>query len=278
MPELPEVQTILDALAPLILDREIHSVTALWPPVIDRPERMLFAAWMQGRRVVEVNRRGKYMLFRLDDDRWMIMHLRMTGKVRVVDASQPLRPHDRLLFHLLDGRDWRFEDQRKFGRVYLVESPDEVIGKLGPEPLSNAFDADYLMRKLARRTAPIKSLLLDQRMVAGIGNIYADESLFRARIHPLRACGSLTRTEIEGLVGAVKAVLVQALAEMGTTLQDYRRPDGSIGSFQNSLQVFRRTGEPCPTCGAPIQRIVVGGRSTHFCPREQLLTGPTHPG
>jgi len=160
MPELPEVQTILDALAPLILDQEIHSVTALWPPVVDRPEPALFAAWMQGRRVVAVDRRGKYMLFRLDDGRWLIMHLRMTGKVRVVDAARPLRRHDRLIFHLRDGRDWRFEDQRKFGRVYLVESPDEVIGKLGPEPLSDAFDVDYLAQKLARRTYPPTSATL----------------------------------------------------------------------------------------------------------------------
>ena len=271
MPELPEVQTILDALAPLILNCEIHSVTAVWPPVVDRPERALFERWMQGRRVVEVGRRGKYMLFRLDDDRWLILHLRMTGKVRLVDASEPLRPHDRLIFHLSDGRDWRFEDQRKFGRAYLVEDPAEVIAKLGPEPLGDDFTPGYLAQTLARRTAPIKSLLLDQRIVAGIGNIYADESLFRARIHPLRPGGSLTFGETGALVGAVKAVLSQALAEMGTTLRDYRRPDGSVGAFQNSLQVFQRTGEPCPSCGAPIQRIVVGGRSTHFCPQEQRM-------
>ena len=269
MPELPEVQTILDALTPLILEQEIQRVSVLWQPVVDRPDRILFETWMQGRKVVEVGRRGKYMLFRLDDDRWLIMHLRMTGKVRVVDASDPLRPHDRLILHLADGREWRFEDQRKFGRVYLVEDPQEVVGKLGPEPLSDAFNPDAFARVLARRTAPIKSLLLDQRIVAGIGNIYADEALFRARIHPLRPGGSLTPDEVERLVGAVKAVLTQALAEMGTTLRDYRRPDGSVGEFQNSLQVFRRTGEPCPSCGAPIQRIVVGGRSTHFCPREQ---------
>ena len=269
MPELPEVQTILDALTPLILNQEIRGVTILWPPVVDRPDRPLFEAWLQGRRVVSVGRRGKYMLFRLDDDRWLVMHLRMTGSVRVVDAAEPLRPHDRLVFHLTNGRDWRFEDQRKFGRVYLVEAPEEVVGKLGPEPLSDDFNPDYLTRVLARRTAAIKSLLLDQRIVAGIGNIYADEALFRARIHPLRPGGTLTSGEIDTLVAAIKAVLEQALDEMGTTLQNYRRPDGSIGSFQNSLQVFRRTGEPCPSCGAPIQRIVVGGRSTHFCPEEQ---------
>ncbi len=271
MPELPEVQTILDALAPLILHQTLADATLLWPPVVDRPEPALFRAWIQGRRVEEVGRRGKYMLFRLDDHRWLVMHLRMTGKVRVVSPNDPLRPHDRLIFHLGDGREWRFEDQRKFGRVYLVEDPEEIVGKLGPEPLSDAFNPDYLAQTLANRTAAIKSLLLDQRIVAGIGNIYADEALFRARIHPLRPGGSLTRPEIAGLVEAVKAVLAQALAEMGTTLRDYRRPDGSVGSFQNRLQVFRRTGEPCPSCGAPIQRIVVGGRSTHFCPREQIL-------
>ncbi len=271
MPELPEVQTILDALAPHVVGRTIRDVTLLWPGVVDRPEPALFRAWMQDRRVEEVGRRGKYMLFRLDDDRWLVMHLRMTGKVRVVAPDDPIRPHDRLIFHLDDGREWRFEDQRKFGRVYLVEAPEEIVGRLGPEPLSDDFNPDYLARTLAKRTAAIKSLLLDQRIVAGIGNIYADEALFRARIHPLRPGGSLDRTDIERLVVAVKEVLTQALAEMGTTLRDYRRPDGSVGSFQNSLQVFRRTGEPCPSCGAPIQRIIVGGRSTHFCPREQRL-------
>ena len=269
MPELPEVQTILDALTPLILKREITDVNALWPPVVARPERSLFIAWLKGRRVVDVRRRGKYMLFHMSDARWLIMHLRMTGKVRVVDATKPLRPHDRLLFRLAGNQEWRFEDQRKFGRVYLVENAEEVVGKLGPEPLSDDFNPEEFAARLARRTAPIKSLLLDQRMVAGIGNIYADEALFRARLHPLRPGGALTTEEIGWLVMAIKSVLAQALAEMGTTLRDYRRPDGSVGSFQNSLQVFRRTGEPCPSCGAPIQRIVVGGRSTHFCPLEQ---------
>ncbi len=209
------------------------------------------------------------MLFRLDDERWLIVHLRMTGKMRVTPADTPLRPHDRLIFHLANQQEWRFEDQRKFGRVYLVEDAEAVIGKLGPEPLKEDFDAAYLTRVLARRTAPIKSLLLNQRIVAGIGNIYADESLFRARIHPTRRGGSLSADEIERLVAAIKEVLMQALSEMGTTLRDYRRPDGTVGAFQNRLQVFQRTSEPCPACGTPIQRIVVGGRSTHFCPHDQ---------
>ena len=269
MPELPEVQTILDSITPLILHRPIHDVSAPWPPVVDRPEWALFRAWMQGRQVVQARRRGKYMLFRLDDDRWLIIHLRMTGRMRIEPAGAPLRPHDRLIFHLDQNQEWRFEDQRKFGRVYLVEAPQDVVGKLGPEPLGPDFTPDYLAQALARRTAAIKSLLLDQRLVAGIGNIYADESLFRARIHPLRPGNSLTPNEIQALVQAIRDVLTQALAEMGTTLQTYRRPDGSVGAFQNSLQVFRRTGQPCPSCGTPIQRIIVGGRSTHFCPREQ---------
>ena len=269
MPELPEVQTILDALTPHILHQPIQDVTVLWPTVVARPDRLLFQNWMRGRHITAAQRRGKYMLFHLDDARWLLMHLRMTGKVRVVDARAPQRPHDRLIFHLQNGQNWCFEDQRKFGRVYLVEDPAQVIAKLGPEPLGPHFTAEYLQKKLFRRTAPIKSLLLNQHIVAGIGNIYADEALFRARIHPLRPGNSLTPTEISTLITAIQAVLRQALAEMGTTLQDYRRPDGSVGQFQNSLQVFRRTGEPCPSCGAPIQRLVVGGRSTHFCPVEQ---------
>lgn len=269
MPELPEVQTILDALLPQILECRIERVSVLWSGVVDRPPASVFIDWMQGRKVTGSGRRGKYMLFYLDDGRCLVMHLRMTGQMRVVPAEEPLHKHDRLVFHLADGRDWRFKDMRKFGRAYLVEDAQEVIGKLGPEPLSGGFSADYFRKVLSGRTAPIKSLLLDQRLVAGIGNIYADEALYRARIHPLREGGSLNAAEVSALIGAIKLVLKQALAEMGTTLRDYRRPDGSVGEFQNSLQVFGRTGEPCPSCGAPISRIVVGGRSTHFCPREQ---------
>lgn len=269
MPELPEVQTILDALLPLVQEQPIRGVSVLWPGVIDRPPLDVFVDWMRGRRVVSADRRGKYMLFELDDGRVLVMHLRMTGEMRVEAADMPFHKHDRLAFHLANGQDWRFKDMRKFGRAYLVEDAEEVIHKLGPEPLSEAFSTAYVAGRLSGRTAPIKSLLLDQRLVAGIGNIYADEALFRARIHPLRQGGALRAGETAALVEAVQGVIRQALEQMGTTLRDYRRPDGSIGEFQNSLQVFRRTGEPCPSCGTPIRRIVVGGRSTHFCPQEQ---------
>lgn len=269
MPELPEVQTILDAILPLVQEQTISGVSVLWSGVIDRPPNDVFVDWMRGRRVVSGDRRGKYMLFGLDDGRVLVMHLRMTGEMRVAAASEPYHKHDRLVFHLENGRDWRFKDMRKFGRAYLVEDAEDVIYKLGPEPLSAGFSADYLSERLSGRTAPIKSLLLDQRLLAGIGNIYADEALFRARIHPLRPGGALTVEETAALVEAVQRVIRQALGEMGTTLRDYRRPDGSTGGFQNRLQVFRRTGEPCPSCGTPISRIVVGGRSTHFCPQEQ---------
>ena len=270
MPELPEVQTIADALATLIVGQAITAVSVLWAGVVDRPEPALFVDALCGRRILEVGRRGKYLLFRLDDDRWLVMHLRMTGEMRVVPMSEPLDRHDHLVFRLEDGQEWRFRDQRKFGRAYLVDDPAQIVGRLGPEPLSPAFTASHLAAVLAGRRAPIKSLLLDQRIVAGIGNIYADESLYHARIHPLSEGGALDEAQREALVWAVRTVIQQALAEMGTTLRDYRRPDGSLGNFQNRLQVFRRTDEPCPSCGAPIRRIVVGGRSTHFCPVEQV--------
>lgn len=269
MPELPEVQTILDAIAELILDQPIADVIVGWEGVIDRPPLPVFINDLRGRRVTDVERRGKYMLFHLDDGRWLVMHLRMTGSMRVASPSQPRDKHDHLILKLEDGREWRFNDTRKFGRAYLAWDPAEVTHRLGPEPLSDDFSSPYLAEVLSGRRAPIKSLLLDQRLVAGIGNIYADEALYRARIHPLRPGGSLDVNEVAAVAAAVKSVLAQALTEMGTTLRDYRRPDGSMGSFQNSLQVFRRTGEPCPTCGAPIRRIIVGGRSTHFCPQEQ---------
>ena len=269
MPELPEVQTVLDALTPLVIGHRIIDVTALWERVIDRPSLPTFRQGLIHRAVVEGQRRGKYLLFRLDNDRWLVMHLRMTGELYMATEATPLDRHDRLILHLTDGSQWRFKDQRKFGRVYLIDHPHEIVGKLGPEPLSDALSAEYLAARLAQRAAPIKSLLLDQTLIAGLGNIYVDESLFRARLHPLRRGGSLTVSELDALVEAIRAVIHQALAEMGTTLRNYRRPDGSIGEFQNSLHVFRRTGKPCPLCGTPIQRIVVGGRSTHFCPYDQ---------
>lgn len=269
VPELPEVQTILDAIEPLVIGQTIVEVIVGWEGVIERPPLPVFVRELVGRRVVASGRRGKYMLFRLDDGRWLVMHLRMTGQMRVVPASAPCDKHDHLRLRMEDGREWRFNDTRKFGRAWLVADPAEATHDLGPEPLSDAFSAGYLAATLVGRRAPIKSLLLDQRLVAGIGNIYADEALYRAAIHPLRPGGSLDADEIAALAAAVKSVLAQALAEHGTTLRDYRRPDGSVGSFQNSLQVFRRDGEPCPRCGAPIRRIVVGGRSTHFCPAEQ---------
>ncbi len=269
MPELPEVQTILDALTPLILHQTIHDIHIHWPGVVDRPPTEVFRAELRGRSVVKSKRRGKYMLFGLDDGQTLIMHLRMTGKMRVVPAQSPLQRHDRLSFAFENGQTWHFNDQRKFGRAYLVADAAEIVSKLGPEPLGADFTPANFHARIARRRAPIKSLLLDQRLVAGIGNIYADEALYRARIHPLRTGAELSLADAATLVDAIRQVLQQALAEMGTTLRDYRRPDGSAGSFQNSLSVFRRTGQPCLSCGAPISRIVVGGRSTHFCPREQ---------
>lgn len=269
MPELPEVQTILDAIEPLISGQTITAVVIGWEGVVGGSPLPVFSHELIGRKVVGVERRGKYMLFRLDDGRWLVIHLRMTGQLRVVPASTPRDKHDHLCLRLQNGSEWRFNDTRKFGRAWLVPDATEVMRKLGPEPLSEGFSAAYLAAALAGRRAPIKSLLLDQRLLAGIGNIYADESLYRAGIHPLRPGGSLNDDEIAALAAALKAVLAQALAEHGATLRDYRRPDGSVGSFQNSLQVFRRTGEPCLNCGAPIRRIVVGGRSTHFCPQEQ---------
>lgn len=271
MPELPEVQTIAAALAGLIVEQTIVGVGVRWPGVVDRPDVATFIAALRGRRVTAVSRRGKYLQCALDNGQWLLFHLRMTGEMRVLPATAAFDPHEHLVLHLENGLDWRFKDIRKFGRAYLVADPTEVVGKLGPEPLDPAFAPAYLAQALAGRKAPIKSLLLDQRLVAGLGNIYADEALFRARIHPLRPGGNLTSAEIAGLVEAIREVIAQAVADMGTTLRDYHRPDGSVGRFQNRLQVFRRQGQPCPLCGAPIQRIVVGGRSTHFCANDQKM-------
>ena len=204
----------------------------------------------------------------------MIVHLRMTGHLYVKDAAEAPDAHTHVIFDLDDGRRLHYQDPRKFGRMWLTAQPELVLRKLGPEPLSEAFSGEELAGKLAGRKAAIKALLLDQALAAGVGNIYADEALFRAGLHPLRSGGSLTPGEIERLRQAVAAVLTAGIAAAGSSLggsslQNYSRPGGQTGNFQEEHRVFRRTGQPCLTCGAPIERIVVGQRSTHFCPNCQ---------
>ena len=269
MPELPEVETIVNQLRPCLLERRIVAVWIGWERIVDRPPAEIFCQRLRGQTFADARRRGKFLLFPLHGGDTLLVHLRMTGNLLLQPSSVEPDQHTHAVLTLDDGHCLHYRDVRKLGRLYLVDDPQEVIGGLGPEPLAADFDAAALAARLAGRRARIKSLLLDQHILAGLGNIYADEALFRAGIHPLRPGHSLTVAEIARLHTAIRAVLSEAIAARGSTLRDYRSAEGQPGRFQERLRVFRREGEPCPRCRTPLARIRVGGRSTYFCPRCQ---------
>jgi formamidopyrimidine-DNA glycosylase len=271
MPELPEVETVAADLRPLLAGAQFVVGHILWPRTLAEPAPDLLNASLAGRQVLDIGRRGKYLLIHLDPSAALIFHLRMTGQLDVVADGAPLLsgPHLRAWFELADGRRLAFTDARKFGRVWLVDDVARVVGKLGPEPLDGFFTPELLAERLAGRRVAIKALLLDQTVVAGIGNIYADEALFLAGIHPLRPAVSLTEAEIGRLCEGIRFVLRESVDVRGTMLRDYRTPYGQAGAYQNRLRVYQQTGHPCPRCGAAVERIRVTQRSTHFCPRCQ---------
>ncbi len=277
MPELPEVETYVRTLKPLLKGKTILSAEVHWPRTIAAPDADRFTDLIRGRSFSSFGRRGKYMLLGLDSAETLIIHLRMTGELRLLPppatsasaADAPVDKHTHVLFDLDTREQLRYRDTRKFGRIWLVEDTREVVGKLGPEPLDEAFVPQTLAQTLAGRKANVKALLLNQSLLAGVGNIYADESLFRARIDPRRAGGSLALEEIERLHLALRDVLLEGIAAQGSSVQNYAPPTGAKGGFQEKFQVFRRSGEPCFTCGTSISRTVLAQRSTHFCPACQ---------
>lgn len=268
MPELPEVQTIVDELRPQLLGRTFTGLTASWSPTLATAPLQRFRAQLVGQRILTLVRRGKYVLLHLSGRNTLLIHLMMSGRLSIVPSSEPCGQHVHTRFLLDDGHELRLHDVRKLGRVYLVRDANEVVGHLGPEPLEDGTTPERFRELISRRRGRLKPLLLNQRFLAGLGNIYADETLFVARLHPLRTAGSLTDQEVLRLYRAIRQVLIQALADQGTTLGDaaYRRPDGRTGNYQNRLGVYGRKGQPCAVCGTPIERTVVGGRGTHFCP------------
>jgi formamidopyrimidine-DNA glycosylase len=274
MPELPEVETYVRELAPLLAGRRVVGAEVFWTRTVAAPSAEEFPDRIAGLAFTGFDRRGKYMRFGMSDGSTWIVHLRMTGKLLVMPQAATPTPHTHVIVTLDDGHALHYVDPRKFGRMWLVADAETVLHKLGPEPLGADFTPAGLAGVLAGRSASIKALLLDQRLVAGVGNIYADEALFRAGIHPARPGGSLDSAEIARLHGAVQAVLTAGIARQGSSLggsslQNYLRPGGSPGGFQDEHFVFRRTGEACRTCGAPIVRVVLAQRSTHFCPHCQ---------
>jgi len=269
MPELPEVETFVRALRRPLVGRTIVDVQNDWPRHVVLPPPDELRERIAGRRIEAIDRRGKYLVFSLSDDETLIIHLKMSGHLSVVPADAPSDAYAHTVFALDDGRELRFRDPRKFGRVYLVRDPAQVVGPLGPEPLAEDFTVEQLAARLAGRRRVLKPLLLDQTFIAGIGNIYADEALFDAGLRPTRRSDTLTADEVAALHRAIRKVLALGIEREGASISTYVKPDGEKGAMQNAVAVFRRTGFPCYTCGEPITRIVLGGRSTHFCPNCQ---------
>jgi formamidopyrimidine-DNA glycosylase len=271
MPELPEVETIARTLAPAVKGRIIAGIELIYRPLLRKGNRKGLDA-MHGRRILGVRRRGKMLLLECEGGRTLVFHLKMTGQFFFAASTDPRDKHVRLAIRFEDGRnELRFRDVRKFGFLLCIEGePERSCGELaclGPEPLEVGLPEFTAILKA--RKGRIKSLLLDQTRIAGIGNIYADEMLFDARIHPETPASSLRTNTAERLCDSMKKILTLAIAEKGSTLQDYRDADGNAGSFQLLHKVYDRTGEPCVTCGTPVRMKRIGGRSSHFCPRCQ---------
>ena len=274
MPELPEVETVSRGLRASLVGHIIVGVEVRWTRSVVPPDPTAFARRLTGQTIIGVGRRGKWVVIALDSGDTLLVHLRMSGRLIVGSDESPDDRHLRVLFFLDDGRWLRFFDPRKFGRLVLTSDPQKVLGDLGPEPLVDDFTAARLGEMLARRRGRIKPLLLNQRFLAGLGNIYTDEALWRAGIHPLRQADTLTLAEAQRLHQGIQAVLQTAIDSGGTTLPDagYQQTDGRSGEFADQLAVYGRAEQPCPRCGADIERIRVSQRGTHFCPRCQVLS------
>lgn len=271
MPELPEVETIRRDLEPLIVGRRITGIEvdeATLPLLAGAPIEALRANLL-GRTFMSMGRRGKYLLLGMDDGRTLVMHLRMTGRLLWRERCSPVEVYQRAKIELDDGHDLRWSDLRKFGTWRVVDNENEVIGKLGPEPIDAAFTLRQFRAALAGRTAPVKAVLLDQRRMSGLGNIYVDEALYEARIRPDTPAGWVSPAATKRLFAATRAVLERGIANRGASFKDYVDGQGRAGSQHMHVQVFRRDGKPCYACGNLIARSVVGGRGTHFCPKCQ---------
>ena len=277
VPELPEVETVRRRLAPALEGRRFERVE-ISDPRLTRPfEPFEVARELEGERVTLVDRRGKYLIVRFESGRALLIHLRMTGSLRHTgDGELADDPHRRAVVKLDDGSAVAYRDVRRFGTWLLLEPADVdgyIDARVGREPLDDAYKAKHLAEQLEHRRAPIKAVLLDQRTVAGVGNIYADEALWRAKVHPLRAANELTSDEVKAVYKGVRASLQAGVRRQGSTLRDYRLPDGSSGSAQDEFKVYGRAGLPCDRCGTPIDKIRVAGRGTWYCPACQRAGG-----
>jgi formamidopyrimidine-DNA glycosylase len=271
MPELPEIETLATTLRdgtedqPPIVGRQVLGTQLLWERTLADPKPAEFQSRIIGQTITGTGRRGKYLMIPLTVDT-LLIHLRMSGDLLVESVTQPSAPHHRLMIELDGGLRLAFNDSRKFGRVWLTSNPDTVLGKLGPEPLDLAFTAGVLYQRLQTRRRQLKPLLLDQSFLAGMGNIYTDEALHMARLHPLTLANTLTVEQAERLWSSIRQVLSDGIRNNGASIDWVYRG----GSYQHHFRVYQRAGEACQECGSLVERIVVGQRGTHLCPTCQL--------
>lgn len=269
MPELPEVETIKIELAPHIIGRKLTGVTLFWDGIVKTPSVEDFCSRLVGQKITGLVRRGKYLVIGLTSDDLLVIHLKMSGSLLISRDSSAPPKYTRAIIHLDKGTNIIFRDPRKFGAMWLVKDSSHITSKLGPEPLEADFTPEVLAKRLHNRKAPIKALICDQSVIAGIGNMYADEALFAAGIHPLRTGESLSTDEIERLHHAIQQILRAAIGNKGASIVNYYRPSGKMGTAHFEFKVAHCRGKTCPICGSPIQRIKVRNRGTYFCPKCQ---------
>jgi formamidopyrimidine-DNA glycosylase len=275
LPELPEVETVRKTLENLVLNKTIQHVTITWPKMIKNPTEInQFIDALKGQTIKGIGRRGKFLIF-YTDVYALVSHLRMEGKYAVYPKDEPYDKHTHVIFHFTDGTELRYKDVRKFGTMHLFKKSTEFeippLIDLGPEPFSEDFTLDYLSQKLQRTNRKIKPTLLDQKIVVGLGNIYVDEALFRAKIHPETIANTLNKEQLLKLHQEIIKTLSEAVQKGGSTIRSYINSQGEIGMFQLELFVYGRKGESCKDCGQDLEKTVVGGRGTHFCPNCQPL-------
>lgn len=268
MPELPEVETIRLTLLPKLIGRKIRSGEILHEKMVLGNTPAEFLSRIVGKTITGLKRRGKYLLLELSEGLTVGVHLRMTGRLTVEKVEVPIAKATYFRLLLDNGTELRFNDQRKFGKIFVFENgnPPPALVKIGPEPLSSEFTVTVMQKQFGRRSLAVKKALLNQEIIAGIGNIYADEALFVAEIHPARPVNSLTEAEIKALIQAIRQVLRESIENHGTTFRDYRDGEGNFGSYQNKLRVYGQKGKTCPKCSGQIVKMNFGGRGTHFCP------------
>ncbi|WP_047981620.1 DNA-formamidopyrimidine glycosylase [Ornithinibacillus contaminans] len=275
MPELPEVETIRNTLKRFVLNRTINDVSVYWGKIIKQPDDVEhFKQLLIGQTIHDIKRKGKFLLFELDDYT-MISHLRMEGKYSVHYKDEPVKKHTHVIFSFTTDEQLRYNDVRKFGTMHIVKKGEEFqqkpLNQLGPDPFDKEFTLDYFYKKLKSTNRFIKSVLLDQTIVAGLGNIYVDETLFKARVHPLRKADKLTKKEVQEIRKQAILTLEEAVAQGGTTIRSYVNSQGEMGMFQQELSVYGQENKECKNCGAPITKMKVGGRGTHVCLKCQKL-------